>query len=389
MAQQRGRGGGSGYPPTNNTPRQNEYFVPRDGIDREVITADICRYLGNDALVRPGTHTDDSGRVVQGYFITAYRNLTSDSQTKDIQQQRQDRGGGGNMGIPANGNGASYGGMQPSYGGNGAGVYETGARYTGGDSPGYNTTGTGGPGAAPYAAPAGHGGYNNASYAPSGLPPQAQYPAQSPAAHDPRFGGPPPPIGGMGNSYGAPINNVVHPPHAQDGYASGAHYAVSSRDMYSMDMQMTDAPVAPARRATPPGANGAFGNPGNNARAAYGAAPPPPHSAGYSGYSGPPPPTSHAAAYAPPIDGGYGRAPNTSPGFNPVHDMTPPPPHAQHGQQAGSRLPRDQRAVGERSDLQMRDRDRERDRDGTPPNRNGAPPKPSNVPPQHHVYARR
>lgn len=38
------------------TPRQNEYFVPRDGIDREVITADICRYLGNDALVRPGNY---------------------------------------------------------------------------------------------------------------------------------------------------------------------------------------------------------------------------------------------------------------------------------------------------------------------------------------------
>lgn len=34
--------------------RNNEYFLPRDGIDREVITADICRYLGNDALVRPG-----------------------------------------------------------------------------------------------------------------------------------------------------------------------------------------------------------------------------------------------------------------------------------------------------------------------------------------------
>ena len=33
---------------------QNKYFVPRDGIDREVISADICRYLGNDALVRPG-----------------------------------------------------------------------------------------------------------------------------------------------------------------------------------------------------------------------------------------------------------------------------------------------------------------------------------------------
>lgn len=36
--------------------RTNEYFVPKDGIDREVITADICRYLGNDALVRPGKY---------------------------------------------------------------------------------------------------------------------------------------------------------------------------------------------------------------------------------------------------------------------------------------------------------------------------------------------
>lgn len=34
----------------------NEYFVPKDGIDREVITADICRYLGNEALVRPGRY---------------------------------------------------------------------------------------------------------------------------------------------------------------------------------------------------------------------------------------------------------------------------------------------------------------------------------------------
>mgnify|MGYP000844616776 CR=1 FL=1 len=41
-------------PVGGSTSRQNEYFVPRDGIDREVISADICRYLGNDALVRPG-----------------------------------------------------------------------------------------------------------------------------------------------------------------------------------------------------------------------------------------------------------------------------------------------------------------------------------------------
>lgn len=53
--------------------RTNEYFVPKDGIDREVITADICRYLGNDALVRPGVYESR-----QGYYINAYRNLTSE-----------------------------------------------------------------------------------------------------------------------------------------------------------------------------------------------------------------------------------------------------------------------------------------------------------------------
>jgi len=58
--------------------RTNEYFVPKAGIDREVITADICRYLGNDALVRPGNYEDPQTRQVQaGYFITAYRNLTT------------------------------------------------------------------------------------------------------------------------------------------------------------------------------------------------------------------------------------------------------------------------------------------------------------------------
>ncbi|KAI1140771.1 hypothetical protein F5Y05DRAFT_286286 [Hypoxylon sp. FL0543] len=65
----------STLPPQN---RQNEYFVPRDGIDREVITADICRYLGNDALVRPGTYENpQSGQIIQGYYINAYRNLTT------------------------------------------------------------------------------------------------------------------------------------------------------------------------------------------------------------------------------------------------------------------------------------------------------------------------
>ncbi|KAJ4026966.1 hypothetical protein NW752_001925 [Fusarium irregulare] len=65
-------------PASAGTGRQNEYFVPRDGIDREVISADICRYLGNDALVRPGHYENpQTGQAVQGYYITAYRNLTT------------------------------------------------------------------------------------------------------------------------------------------------------------------------------------------------------------------------------------------------------------------------------------------------------------------------
>jgi hypothetical protein len=39
--------------------RANQWFVPGDGIAREVITADIQRYLGPDALVRPGVGTGE------------------------------------------------------------------------------------------------------------------------------------------------------------------------------------------------------------------------------------------------------------------------------------------------------------------------------------------
>ncbi|KAI0203291.1 hypothetical protein F4808DRAFT_39242 [Astrocystis sublimbata] len=94
--------------------RQNEYFVPRDGIDREVITADICRYLGNDALVRPGNYENpENGQIIQGYFINAYRNLTSamiqdlkaDSARWDQERRQQsanrNSAGGGTM--PSNG----------------------------------------------------------------------------------------------------------------------------------------------------------------------------------------------------------------------------------------------------------------------------------------------
>jgi hypothetical protein len=56
--------------------RPNEYFVPKDGIDREVITADICCYLGNEALVRPGNYevyianSLDNGNILKLPFRT-------------------------------------------------------------------------------------------------------------------------------------------------------------------------------------------------------------------------------------------------------------------------------------------------------------------------------
>ncbi|KAF2086352.1 hypothetical protein K490DRAFT_66905 [Saccharata proteae CBS 121410] len=53
-----------------------QWFQPGDGIAREVITADIQRYLGPDALVRPGSGTGEY-EGVDGYWITAYRTLTS------------------------------------------------------------------------------------------------------------------------------------------------------------------------------------------------------------------------------------------------------------------------------------------------------------------------
>lgn len=56
--------------------RANQWFVPGDGIAREVITADIQRYLGPDALVRPGVGTGEY-QGQPGYWITAYRTLTS------------------------------------------------------------------------------------------------------------------------------------------------------------------------------------------------------------------------------------------------------------------------------------------------------------------------
>ena len=46
--------------------RYQEYFLPGEEINREVIQYDICRYLGNDATVRPYAHTDVGCRLSHG-----------------------------------------------------------------------------------------------------------------------------------------------------------------------------------------------------------------------------------------------------------------------------------------------------------------------------------
>ena len=72
--------------------RKTRFFIPGDDIDREVIQSDICRYLDHDATVKPGhfqvsmsdcysqgvADLETKGRV--GYFIFAYRNLTTVSE---------------------------------------------------------------------------------------------------------------------------------------------------------------------------------------------------------------------------------------------------------------------------------------------------------------------
>lgn len=58
--------------------RQNEYFIPGTGIDSDVLAAELPLYLGNDASQRPGAYEDrETGHLIQGYFVTAYRDLTT------------------------------------------------------------------------------------------------------------------------------------------------------------------------------------------------------------------------------------------------------------------------------------------------------------------------
>nr|KAK5434877.1 hypothetical protein LTR18_009976 [Exophiala xenobiotica] len=60
-----------GYRP--GAPGFSEYFCPGEGIEREVIQHEICKYLGQDATCRPGRNAE--GR--SGYWVKAYRPFTT------------------------------------------------------------------------------------------------------------------------------------------------------------------------------------------------------------------------------------------------------------------------------------------------------------------------
>lgn len=52
------------------------WWIPADGISREVIQADIQRYLGPEAVVRPGGGTGENAVRHDGFAISACSNCS-------------------------------------------------------------------------------------------------------------------------------------------------------------------------------------------------------------------------------------------------------------------------------------------------------------------------
>jgi len=261
-------------------PRTNEYFVPKDGIDREVITADICRYLGNDALVRPGNYENPQTRQIQhGYFITAYRNLTTamiadlkaDSDRWDAERRQT-----ASRGLPSNveyrssnthqtrqyygptepATGASAGYPPPATAGPQTGLYDNGYPLA------YNSH--------QYGVPQPQGGYDNSNYAyvagaemavesRSTARPPVQQPGQMPGAV-PRYTSSTPTYQDT-RQYNyppasAPHGASVYPP--ETFYGRGAYGDSTPSELYDQN-QYREAPVyqsQPSTTASTPATSG-------------------------------------------------------------------------------------------------------------------------------------
>ncbi|RPB05043.1 hypothetical protein L873DRAFT_1663413 [Choiromyces venosus 120613-1] len=81
-----GGGGYSSYGTYDDRSSRTEmlpFFVPGDGIKRQVIQTDLPRYLGNNAYSRPGKN-----QGVDGFWYTAYRPLT-DAQIQSLKVDSQ------------------------------------------------------------------------------------------------------------------------------------------------------------------------------------------------------------------------------------------------------------------------------------------------------------
>ncbi|AEO54986.1 hypothetical protein MYCTH_2298271 [Thermothelomyces thermophilus ATCC 42464] len=293
---------------SSGAPRQNEYFVPRDGIDREVITSDICRYLGNDALVRPGTYESPDGRITQGYYITAYRNLTSamiqdlkaDSARWEQERRAASRTSGGGAGGSREPRGQDYSSWK-----NSQREAQYDAQY-GGSSMDIDYAPPPGTAATPvytgqqYAGPP-PANYPPATYPPPVHPPPAQYQTQPGYAYPPN---PPPPA-----QYSPPpqTSGDRHPGiHAPP--ISGSYSQDPGAYVYGSNYQAVGGYPAPGpNRMQPPVPHGSAPPPRT-----YNA--PPTGSPGYGtepDYAYPPP-VGTPANQSYPIDPAYGRGAYTT-----------------------------------------------------------------------------
>ncbi|KAL9044890.1 MAG: hypothetical protein Q9214_002004 [Letrouitia sp. 1 TL-2023] len=65
------------YPETPRGGAQlNEFFVDGEGIHREVMQRELCKYLGPDALSRPGTYNGAKGYIVRANMIEDLKKLS-------------------------------------------------------------------------------------------------------------------------------------------------------------------------------------------------------------------------------------------------------------------------------------------------------------------------
>lgn len=238
-------GGGGASAQLDSKSRQNEFFVHREGIDRDVITADICTYLGNDALVKPGIYRDEkTGQEHHGYFVTAYRNLTTamiddlkaDSARWENERRKHQNSAvryeGSNMQYHNRAQPSSSGGAQPR-----APAYDTSSYSGGGAYPGHATPGYGGSSTYPAGSSGSYQqGYSSpAGYSSGGMDPRAGY-----SAGAARMGMQPSQV--PGGAYQTTASSM-----APVGQAPGVHYAVAEQP----DYEMGNAPAYNPARATP------------------------------------------------------------------------------------------------------------------------------------------